>query len=552
MKQLILFLLLIPTIVMAHGGDDHGEAASKVKTSSTANTSETYSEKYELLIKYGYFKPGTESVLKLFISNYSTNEPLDSLTVSVKVAGNSSIALLANKIEKGVFEIKGIFPENLKYNLVVSVNGPLGPDLFQLNEIEPGKELADEVAILAHTHWYSSNWFIGLISLLLGLIIMFFIMKKRHHKIGAALILLYCLLPVKGTYNAIAHEGHVEPGTGSGSVSNMFSVEKETQFLFNILTEKIGTGDFNESSIMLGTVMAAPEGKAVIQSPQTGKITSLRVTPGQRVSKGQVVAIVEQQIDAATQISITSQRNNVMAEYDAAKAQYERLKAIEDIAAKKDITEAKARYESAKRNKELFENNTGKNSAGSKYLSLISPVSGVVGNFNFAIGAVVNGGETLFEVTNLEKVFVEAQLYSKDVAKLKTVHSFTTVSNIDSSIFKLKLISTAQSVNAGNQSQNVLFEIIDPKGNFKIAENINVRMTGSNTVRQVIIPNEAITEVNGKPVVFIKDNAEHYSISFVLKSETNDRNSIIIKGVEDGERVVVKNVYQMKMMYLNQ
>jgi membrane fusion protein, heavy metal efflux system len=551
MKQLILFLLLIPTILMAHGGDDHGAAAAKTNTASGVQTSETYSEKYELLIKYGYFKPGTESVLKLFISNYITNEPLDSVQLSVKVAGNSALALVTTQIDRGVFEVIGVFPENIKYNLVVSINGSLGPDLLQLNDIEPGKVVVDEVAA-THAHWYSSNWFIGLMGLLVGLLIMFFVMKKRNHKIGAALILLYCLLPVSGTYNANAHEGHNEPAAGGGSVSNMFSVEKETQFLFNILTEMIGTGDFNESFVMLGTVVAAPEGKAVIQSPQTGKIASLKVSPGQRVSRGQVVAVIEQQIDAGTQISITAQSNSVMSEYDAAKAQYERLKAIEDIAAKKDITEAKARFESAKRNKELFENNTGKNNAASKYLSLTSPVSGVVGNFNYAIGAVVNGGETIFEVTNLEKVFVEAQLFANDIAKLKASGSFTTVSKSDTSVYKLKLISTAQSVNSDNQSQNVLFEIINPKGSFKIGENINVRTTGANSFRQVVVPNEAVTEVNGRPVVFIKDNAEHYSISFVLKSESNDRNTIILKGVEDGERVVVKNVYQMKMMYLNQ
>ena len=114
------------------------------------------------------------------------------------------------------------------------------------------------------------------------------------------------------------------------------------------------------------------------------------------------------------------------------------------------------------------------------------------------------------------------------------------------------MVSTAQSVNTGNQSQKVVFELINPKGQFKIGENVNVRMTGNNIVRQVVIPNEAITEVNGKPAIFIKDKAEQYSISFIVKGENNDKSTVIIKGTEDGERVVTANVYQMKMMYLNQ
>jgi RND family efflux transporter MFP subunit len=264
------------------------------------------------------------------------------------------------------------------------------------------------------------------------------------------------------------------------------------------------------------------------------------------------VAVIEQQVDAGTQISIISQSNSVNAEYEAAKSQYERLMAIEDIAAKKDVTEAKARYESAKKNKALFDANTGSSTGGTKLITLTSPISGVVGTFNYAIGAVVSGGETLFEVTNLDQVFVEAQVFTADVSKIKTATSFTTTSNTDTTIYKLKLISAAQSVNAGNQSQKVIFEILNPKSDFKIGENVNVRMTGNNVIQQVVVPNEAITEVNGKPAIFVKDKAEQYSISFIGKGQSNDKLTVVSKGTEEGERVVTANVYQMKMMYLNQ
>ncbi len=61
-----------------------------------------------------------------------------------------------------------------------------------------------------------------------------------------------------------------------------------------------------------------------------------------------------------------------------------------------------------------------------------------------------------------------------------------------------------------------------------------------------------IAEVNGKPAVFIKDRAEQYSISYVNKGTSNSKIVNIIKGVEEGERVVTNGVYQMKTMFLNQ
>ncbi|MDZ4792998.1 MAG: efflux RND transporter periplasmic adaptor subunit [Bacteroidota bacterium] len=555
MKRLLIILLWLPVVTFAHGGEEHVDAKKAAVSASSYFSSEAFSDKYELLVKYSPLTPGKEAVLKLFISEYNSNKPLDTASLTITVAGNPNIKVTATRLDIGVYELKAILPEKKAYNLVVNINSAYGADLIQVNNIETGKELAvSETSPEPHSHWYSSNWFFGLIGLLVGIIIMFFISKKRNRKITTIAIILFCLLPT-ATYNTVsAHEGedHGEGAAKAGGSATTFIIEKETQFLFTILTQKIGTGDFNQSTVLLGTVTAAPQGKAVIQSPQTGKIVALRVNPGQQVGRGQVLAVVEQQVDAGTQIDILSQRNIVNSEYEAAKAQYERLKTIEDIAAKKDVTEAKARYESAKRNKQLFDANAGGSAGSTKLVSLTSPISGVVGTFNYSIGAVVNTGETLFEITNLNQVFVEAQVFTADVAKLKSATSFTATSNNDTMSYKLKMTSTAQTVNADNQSQKVVFEILNPNSQFKIGENINVRMTGNDVIRQVVVPNEAITDVNGKPAIFIKDKAEQYSISFLVKGQSNDKFTVINKGTEDGERVVTTNVYQMKMIYLNQ
>jgi RND family efflux transporter MFP subunit len=276
------------------------------------------------------------------------------------------------------------------------------------------------------------------------------------------------------------------------------------------------------------------------------------VTPGQTVAKGQTLAVVEQQVEAGTQIDIISQRNTLSAEVKAAKAQYERLKSIEDIAAKKDVTEAKARYEAAVENLQLFNSNVGRNMGNSKMVSLTAPISGVVGTFNYAIGAVVNSGQTLFEITNLNRVYVETQVFPTDLTDANKASRFVAYSNYDTATYTLRMVSTAQAVNTENQAQRVVFEIINPNGKFKIGENVRVLQYGSQRIAQLVIPTGSITDVNGKPAVFIKDKAEQFSISFIQKGESNPIYTAIIKGVEAGERVVTENLYQMKMIYLNQ
>lgn len=552
-KKILILLLLIPSLVFAHGGEDHGDAKKEGAKPAAYFSSEAVSDVYELIAKYQPLMPGKEATLKLFVSDFNSNAPVDSATLQIAVADNPNIKLVVTQIDKGVYEVKGIFPDKKSYNLTVSINSSLGPDLILLNEITVGKELEKTVtAVHADTHWYQSSWLFGITGLLTGLLLMFFVMKRTNRKVAASIIILLCLLPT-ATYNTVS--AHDEPAAKSGgTISNTFMVEKETQFLFGILTQKIETGDFNQSTQVLGTIIPSSQGRAVIQSPQAGKIVSLKVSVGQRVSSGQVLAVIEQQVDAGTQINILSQRNTVDAEFNAAKAQYDRLKAIEDIAAKKDVTEAKARYETALKNKQLFTANAGRSTGNTKMITLTAPINGVVGTFNYSMGAVVNVGETLFDITNLEKVLVETQVFANDAAQLKSVENITASSNIqnDTTTYRLKLVSTAQSVNGANQSQKVIFEIINPKSQFKIGENIQVFIFSKDISTQVIVPTDAIAEINGKPAVFVKDKAEQYSISYINKGSSNGKYTTIIKGIEEGERVVTTGVYQMKTIYLNQ
>lgn len=553
MIKYIIFLLLLPITALAHEG--HDKAATPSASTTAYFSSEANSDKYEILIKYKTIPVGKEGSFQLYVTDFVTNKPVEITSLKTSVSGNADLKLTVSKTDTGVFEVKGIFAEKKKYNISVSLNSSSGADLLLVKDIETGKELPKPAVEEDHSHWYSSNWFYGILGVLAGMAAMFFLMRKTNKRVVTTTVIFLLLFPTATSNYIAAHDGpHGAAKPNTGGPSNTFIVEKETQFLFDILTTKVVTGNFNQSTQVLGTVVPSPKGVAVIQTPQTGKIISIRTTVGQSVSAGQVLAVIEQQVDPGTQVSILTQRNSVDAEYNAAKAQYERLKGIADIVAKKDLTEAKARFETAAKNKRLFNANAAGNVSSTKMITLTAPIRGIVGTFNYSIGAVVSAGQTLFEITNLDKVFVEAQVFSKDVANLKSIQKITAASNnpADTTSFPLKVVSAAQQVNPENQSQVVLFEVTNANGRFKIGENINVRIYSNDYSKSIIIPDEAIADVNGKPAVFIKDLAEQYSISYVNKGTSNGKQVNIIKGVEEGERVVTNGVYQMKTIFLNQ
>lgn len=557
-SRLLLFAYctLLATTVSASGGDDHTHAGEKTTAETNGKkyfSYEAISDKYELFLKYQPIEPGQEVILWLFISDYKTNEPLDSASLKITSKEDKNLTFQILRMDRGYYEVKTTFPLAKKYSLTVSISSGLGSDLLLLQDIEPGKKLATLEEEHSQSFLTSSIFLVG-IGLVAGLLMMFVFMKARYRKAAAVFLIVLIVLPTAQWQPVWAHEGHGDAGKKGNNFSNAFEVPKETQFLFDVLTMPVQQGGFTESIKLFGNVIPSSNGQAVVQSPQTGKIISLNVKVGQKVAQGQLLAMIEPSIDAGNAVTFLSEKNNAEAELEAAQKDYERLKTIEDIAAKKDVAEAEARYTKAKQNKKLFESLGNGNANNARAVLLKSPINGIVSNFTFAMGATVNANETLFTVTDLSTVYVEAQVFDKDSDKVNTGNNFV-VECSTSDVHKtaeVKLLAPAQTINPTNQTQRVIFEMKNPNGEFKIGEFVNVRVFASQATKEIALPNSAISEINGRPVVFIKDSAEQYSISYVSIGQNNGSQTVIQKGVEEGERVVVNATYQMKMIYLNQ
>lgn len=561
MKTFVLyFLTLFPLLVLAHDGEDHGDAAKKTTPLSTSYfSSVSNSEKYELLLKYEPIKGGKETTLRLFVTDFNTNKALDDAKLEITLAEDGTKKFATKHLESGIYEVKGIFPANKVYALNVNINSSIGPDLMVIENIEVGKELPVLETAVEGGFFTLNNLLLLFGGLILGALIAVIVMAILNKKIKpkhALTVFLLLSIPIS-SQTSIAHggedHGDEKKGAQNAVASDSFNVPKETQYLFNILTTTIKEEDFLGTNDFLGTIIPSTNGMAVIQSPQTGKIISLRTSIGQRVNKGQVLAVIEQSIDAGTQIDLLTQRNNAEAEYQAAKAQYDRLKTIADIAAKKDVQEAEARFKSAESNRRLLRQLSSANNGNSKLVNLTAPISGIVGNFNFAIGAVINAGETLFAITDLSKVYVEAQIYSKDastIAKAQEIYAMGT--NNPNLKIKLKLISKAQKVNDANQTQKYVFELLASNGDFKIGENVTVKVSSASASKQLVIPNTAITEINGKQAVFVKESAESYKVTYINKGSDNGTYSTVSGGIAKDSRIVNAGSYQMKTMFLNQ
>jgi RND family efflux transporter MFP subunit len=273
------------------------------------------------------------------------------------------------------------------------------------------------------------------------------------------------------------------------------------------------------------------------------------------------VAVLQQNVGTADEVGVASANSALALQLEqarvrvaAAQREYERLKKIEDIAAGKDVAAAEAGLNAARAELSTLEGKAvGANaSANARTIPLVAPIAGVVGAFTLAVGAEVSAGQTLLTVTNISKVYVEAQVYDRDLPSVQPGNKFSvTCSTDDHKTAEVRLLSQAQMMNPGNQSQRVLFELDNPHGEFKIGEFVILKALNTQTSRQISVPNAAITEINGKTAVFLKRGPEKFEFAYVQIGEDDGTRTLVLKGIKEGEKVVVGGAYEVKMMYLN-
>ncbi|MBI1782726.1 MAG: efflux RND transporter periplasmic adaptor subunit [Sphingobacteriales bacterium] len=374
-------------------------------------------------------------------------------------------------------------------------------------------------------------------------------MKK---KIIIVLALLFAVaLPISNNYQAFAHggedHGDEKKQTNGSGLTDEVEVLKETQFLFDIQTTSSSYTDYYSQVKLYGKIMPSINGAAQIIAPQNGSIVSLNVGIGESIGKGQVIAVIEQNLNASEQIQISTEKSNADAEYEAAKKEYERLKSIEDIVSKKDFQQTQIRYNTATINKKVYDNLTSNNS---KLITIKSPIDGVVDNFNLAIGQQVKQGDNIFNVFDIKKLKIEAQIFDRDMSKITKDTKFFVDYNHKTE--NARLVAFGNVVNPVNQSSQVILEIDNSEGLFKPGQFVNVNVMAQSDNKKLVVPTSAVTDINGKSVVFIHHEPEVFKVIYVQLGESNSETTVILNGLKANERVVTSGTYQIKSVYMNQ
>ncbi len=308
--------------------------------------------------------------------------------------------------------------------------------------------------------------------------------------------------------NNHAGEKHEEAGTEGVVILN----EKQR----NALNLKLGAFQMRNLTTVVktnGQLEVPPSSRADITSIISGNVKEVKVFHGDKVKKGQLLAVLEHPDYISLQEDFSVIANNL--EY--LKKEYARQKELyennvgsgkEYQKVKSDFNIAKAKYEGLKSRLQLLNISPEKVIEGiiSSTVGIISPINGYVNEININVGKYVDARDIMMEITDNNAIHADFMIYEKDVHLIKEgqrVHF--TVSNrpdeeLTASVFAIgkEFEENSRSVHIHANIDNKFTDLIP---GMYISGHLH---TNENYTRT--LPNEAIVTEGTKSFIFILDS----------------------------------------------
>tara|TARA_R110000850_G_scaffold277058_1_gene421914 strand:+ start:158345 stop:159514 length:1170 start_codon:yes stop_codon:yes gene_type:complete len=271
-----------------------------------------------------------------------------------------------------------------------------------------------------------------------------------------------------------------------------------------------------------------------------GVLTTLNVNEGQRVSKGQVLAKIDDG-------GLSSQLAQLETQYELAKTTYERQQRLWDqqIGSEIQLLQAKTNMESTESSVKQLRSQLGKT-------TIRAPFSGVIDEIITEQGQVVGpGGQALMRIVSLDKMFVKA---SVPESYLQSVDQGTPVKvNLTSigTIVDGEISNVGSYINPTNRTFQV--EVKIPNVDSKIKPNMMANLQVNNYSQEgaITIPANAIQEsATGEKYVYVLDEVEDNSAKVIRTTIETGRKSQgfveVISGLNKGDEIVKEGALTLK------
>ena len=307
-----------------------------------------------------------------------------------------------------------------------------------------------------------------------------------------------------------------------------------------------------------GKIDVPPQNMVSISVPLGGYLKESKLLPGMHVSKGEVIAIMQDQQYIQLQqdyLTNKAQLNYIQNEY-ARQKELNQSKASSDKVfqqAEADFITHKVMVKALSEKLKLIginPDNLNENNI-SKSINIYSPINGYVSKVNVNIGKYTQPSEVLFELVNPSDIHLALTIFEKDLSKIAVGQKLFAYTNSEpNERHPCEIILVGQNLN-NDRSAEVHCHFNDYDKTLLPGMYMNAEIETKNN-HALVLPNEAIVRYQNKQYVFVQKSKNTFEMLEIKVGATeNNKSEILQTDYLTDKMIVVKNAYTLLMKSKN-
>jgi cobalt-zinc-cadmium efflux system membrane fusion protein len=340
---------------------------------------------------------------------------------------------------------------------------------------------------------------------------------------------------------------------------------KEQQWRMDFATAPVGERELSVLLKMSAEVKPAAAGQVQIAAPVAGRMTRAEKgvpVPGQKVRQGEVLAVILP-LPSKNPVELDAEVRTAKSEMEAAERELERVQELykDKIVARKRLEQAerdaavqRVRLEAARSQLGFSEaSEAGKApEENSQRFPLRSPISGTVVSTSLTPGALVEAGQNLLSVIDMDRVWIEGRLFELDIPKVrKFERGFFTAAALSEPLTlvqpKARLVNIGSVIDPATRSVALILETRNDEGHLRIGLRGALAIATGEKVRGLAIPLSAIVDDKGVSVAFVQAEGETFERRELELGIRSEGYAEVKSGLKAGERVVTKGAYRVHL-----
>ena len=298
-----------------------------------------------------------------------------------------------------------------------------------------------------------------------------------------------------------------------------------------VAIETVKKGCLSENVVATGILEASDVLNLV--SETQGKIIKIYKEKGDRVSAGDIIAKVDDEVISAN--VLTAEANYAQFEKDV-----ERLTRLseENAVTKRDLEQATIGLKKAKA--DLI---NAKKALGNT--SIKAPIPGYINNDFITVGQLLGGGSPVCEIVNNSKLKLNIKVSEREVYKIRTGQSVTvSLTVFPDKKFNGTITSIAEKADAVMKFNVEITLDNDVNAHLKSGLYAEVVLPVKNE-EELIISKAGIVGSMESPIVYVAQNGEATKRELII-GQSNNKQVEVLSGLSDGEQVIISGQLNLK------